>query len=157
MLSPNQEDRAMSTHHNKKSLKKVLTLIGVASASALLAFPALANIDSSSSGQLLAQLDSGNTQQNPDGTGGTPETFGSPIPQPQIPPVGTGTAQQTLGSPIPQPLIPPVGTGAIPQTLGSPIPIGTGSIFQNPTGTGTIFQFPDGTNPTQPNTQINGM
>jgi len=42
--------------------------------------------------------------------------------------------------------------------LGSPIsPIGTGSIFQNPTGTGTIFQFPDGTNPTQPNTQINGM
>lgn len=147
----------MSTHNNKKLVKKLVTLMGVASASTLLAFPALANIDSSSSGQLLAQSDSGNTQQNPDGTGGTPETFGSPIPQPQIPPVGTGAAPQTLGSPIPQPQIPPVGTGAIPQTLGSPIPLGTGTIQQYPTNTGTIPQFPGGTNTTQPNTQINGM
>lgn len=136
----------MSTHHNKKSLQKVLTLIGVASASTLLALPA------------FAQSNLGNTQQNPLGTGGTPETQGSPIPQPQVPPVGTGTVPQSVGSPISQPQTPSLGTGTLPQSLGSPIsPIGTGSIFQNPTGTGTIFQFPDGTNPTQPNTQINGM
>src|ERR687886_183116 len=127
----------MSAHNNKKLLKQLVTLMGVASASTLLAFPALANIDSSSSGQLFAQSDSGNTQQDSGGTSGTPETLGTPIPQPQIPPVGTGT---------------------IPQTLGSPIsPLGTGTIQQFPTGTGTIQQFPGGTNTTQPNTQINGM
>jgi hypothetical protein len=136
----------MSAHLNKKSLKKVLTLIGVASASTLLALP------------VLAQSTTGNTQQTPVGTGGTPETQVSPIPQPQVPPIGTGTIPQTLGSPIPQPQIPPVGNGTVPQTLGSPIPpVGTGPIFQNPTGRSPIFQFPGGTNTTQPNTQINGM
>ena len=128
----------MSAHHNKKSLKQVLMLIGVASASTLLTLPA------------LAQIDSGNTQQNPVGTGGTPET--------QVPPVGTSPIPQTLGEPNSQPQVPPVGTGPIPQTLGSPIsPLGTGTTFQNPTGMSPIFQFPGGTNPTQPNTQINGM
>jgi hypothetical protein len=136
----------MSAHLNKKSLKKVLMLIGVASASTLLALPA------------LAQSNTGNTQQNPVGTGGTPETQVSPIPQPQVPPIGTGTIPQSLGNPIPQPPIPPVGNGTVPQTLGSPIPpVGTGPIFQNPTGRSPIFQFPGGTNTTQPNTQINGM
>jgi len=146
MLSPNPEDRAMSAHHNKKSLKHLLTLIGVASISTLLALPA------------LAQIDSRNTQQNPVGTSATPETQGGFIPQPQVPPVGNGTVPQSLGSPIPQPQIPPVGNGTVPQSLGSPIPpVGTGSIFQNPTGRGPIFQFPGSTNTTQPNTQINGM
>ncbi len=148
----------MSAHNNKKLLKHFFTLMGVASASTLLAFPALANTNPSSSGQLLAQSNSGNFQQNPDGTGGTPETFGTPIPQPQIPPVGTGTVPQTLGTPIPQPQIPPVGTGTIPQTLGSPIsPLGTDTIPQFQTGTDTMQQFPGSTNTTQPNTQINGM
>ena len=148
----------MSAQNNKKLLKQLVAIMGVASASTLLAFPALANIDSSSSGQLFAQSDSGNTQQDSGGTSGTPDTVGSPIPQLQIPPVGTGTVPQTLGTPIPQPQIPPVGTGTIPQTLGSPIsPLGTGTIQQFPTGTGTIQQFPGGTNTTQPNTQINGM
>lgn len=136
----------MSAHHNKKSLKKVLTLIGVASASTLLALPA------------FAQIDSRNTQQNPAGTSGTPETQGGFIRQPQVPPVGNGTVPQTLGDPNSQPQVPAVGTGPIPQTLGSPISSpGTGPIFQNPTGRGSIFQFPGGMYPTQPNTQINGM
>lgn len=136
----------MSTHHNKKSFKQVLTLIGVASASTLLTLPA------------LAQINPENTQQNPVGTGGTPETQVSPIPQPQVSPIGTGASPQSLGNPNSQPQVPAIGTGPIPQTLGSPIPpVGTGPIFQNPTGTGSIFQFPGGMNPTQPNTQINGM
>lgn len=136
----------MSTHLHKKSLKKLLTLIGVATASTLLTLPA------------VAQSNTGNTQQNPLGTGGTPETQVSPIPQPQVPAVGTGTVPQTLGEPNSQPQVPPVGTSPIPQRLGNPIPpVGTGPIFQNPTGTGSIFQFPGGMNPTQPNTQINGM
>lgn len=136
----------MSAHHNKKSLKKVLTLIGIASASTLLALPA------------LAQFNSGNTQQDPVGTGGTPDIQVSPIPQPQVPPLGNGTIPQSLGNPISQPQIPPVGNGTVPQNLGSPIsPTGTGSIFQNPTGVSPIFQFPGGMNPTQPNTRINGM
>ncbi|HEY9614995.1 hypothetical protein [Allocoleopsis sp.] len=148
----------MSAHNNKKLVKQLFTLMGVASASTLLAFPALANIDSSSSGQLFAQSNSGNTQQSPFGTSGTPETFESPIPQPQLPPVGTGTVPQTQGSPISQPKIPPIGTGTIPQTSGSPIsPLGTGTIPQFPTSTDTIQLFPGGTNTTQPNTQINGM
>ena len=136
----------MSTHHNKKSFKQILTLIGVASASALLALPA------------FAQINPENTQQNPVGTSGTPETQGGFIPQPQVPPVGTGTVPQTLGEPNSQPQVPPVGTGPIPQRLGNPNPpVGTGTIFQNPRGMGPIFQFPGSTNPTQPNTQINGM
>lgn len=136
----------MSTHHNKKSFKQVLTLIGVASASALLALPA------------FAQINPENTQQNPVGTSGTPEAQGGFTPQPQVPPVGNGTVRQTLGNPISQPQIPPVGNGTVPQTLGNPIPpVGTGSIFQNPMRRGSIFQFPGSTNPTQPNTQINGM
>jgi hypothetical protein len=136
----------MSTHHNKKSFKQILTLIGVASASTLLALPA------------FAQINPGNTQQNPLGTGGTPETQGGFIPQPQVPAVGTGTVPQTLGEPYSQPELPAVETGPIPQRLGNPNPpVGTGPIFQNPTGTGSIFQFPGGMNPTQPNTQINGM
>lgn len=136
----------MSAHHNKKSFKQVLTLIGVVSASTLLALPA------------LAQSNTGNTQQNPLGTGGTPETQVSPIPQSQVPPVGTSPVPQTLGEPNSQPQVPAVGTGPIPQSLGSPFSSpGTGTTFQNPTRISPIFQFPGGMNPTQPNTQINGM
>ncbi|AFZ19800.1 hypothetical protein [Allocoleopsis franciscana] len=136
----------MSTYHNKKSFKQVLTLIGVASASALLALPA------------FAQINPGNTQQNPVGTSGTPETQGGFIPQPQVPPVGNGTVPQTLGNPVSQPQVPSIGNGTVPQSLGNPSPsVGTDSIFQNPRGRGPIFQFPGSTNQTQPNTQINGM
>jgi hypothetical protein len=147
----------MSAHNNKKSLKKFLMLMGVASTSTFLALPALANINASSRGQLLAQIDPGNTQQNSAGTGTTPETFGNPIPPPQIPPIGTGTIPQTFGNPIPQLQIPPIGTFGNPIPQPQIPPIGAGTILQSPTGTDTIQQFPGGTGTTQPDTQINGM
>ena len=73
----------MNSQNQKNSIRTLVSLMGVASASVLLSFPASALINSNSGRQLLAQGTSGTTQQNPTGTGTNQQN-----------PTGTGTTQQ---------------------------------------------------------------
>lgn len=149
----------MSRQNNKTTLKKLLSLIGVASAGSILALPVFGILESSSNKQVFAQIVPGNTQQNPVGTGTTQQPLGNPIPQPQIPPVGTGTTQQFLGNPIPQLQAPSVGTGTTQQFLGNPYSQPQTSPRRNNTFQPGRFipQFPNGNNPNQRGNQFGGI
>ncbi|MEW6491986.1 MAG: hypothetical protein AB1589_05470 [Cyanobacteriota bacterium] len=138
----------MSIQNNKNPLKKLLSLIGIASAGAVLALPGLGIIDSSSNKQVLAQTAPGNTWQNPAWMNRTRQPLGNPTPQTQIPPVRTGTTQQTLGNPIPQSQVPPIRTGTTQQFMGNPYSQPqTPSTRRNRFQRGVFIpQFPNGRN-----------
>lgn len=147
----------MSVQNNKNPLKKLLSLVSVASAGAILALPALGIIEASANKQVLAQIPPENTQQNPWWMNRNQQTLGNPIPQPQIPPVGAGTTQQFLGNPIQQPQVPPVEAGATQQFLGNPYSQPQTPPTTNTVQPGSFIPFlPNGTNLNQRGYQFGG-
>jgi hypothetical protein len=135
----------MNAQNPKNTIKKLVMLIGAASAGTLLAVPALIIIDSNSGRQVLAQVVPENTQQNPVVPNTNQQFLGNPA---QTNPVVPNTNQQFLGNPAQtNPVVPNTNQ----QFLGNPVqPL-------PPLGTGTIIQFPNGAGTNSPNTQQSGM
>jgi len=118
----------MSAQNHKNSIKKLVSLMGVASASLLLSVPA------------LAQNPAGTTQQNPAATG-TNQQNPAATGTNQQNPAATGTNQQN-----------PAATGTNQQN-----PAATGTNQQNPAATDTNQQNPSATGTNQPNGQQDGF
>ncbi|HAG80615.1 MAG TPA: hypothetical protein DCL61_05460, partial [Cyanobacteria bacterium UBA12227] len=136
----------MKLPNQQNSSRKLVSYLGILSASVLVSLPALAlitpnstNFNNSSrldttirNGQFLAQNSTGITAPNRSSTGGTQQ---NPTGTNNFPANGTGTIQQT---PTGTNNFPANGTGTTQQT-----PTGTNNFPAN--GTGTIQQTPTGT------------
>ena len=130
----------MNPQNQKHSIEKILSLIGVASASLLLSFPALAQNPATTGTNQQNPATTGTNQQNPATTGTNqqnPATTGTN----QQNPAATGTNQQN-----------PAATGTNQQN-----PAATGTNQQNPAATGTNQQNPSATGTNQPNGQQDGF
>lgn len=140
----------MSIQKTTNPLKKFMVLMGVASASAIFGYPALAqtvpaNIPQNSTGtNATQQFRRNNSIQNPTGTGTNQQFLGNPATP--IYPIERGTTQQFLGNPI-TPVPPTTESGTSQQFLGNPF------TPNSPTRTRTTqpFSINRGTGTIQPN------
>ena len=150
----------MNVHNHKNSLKNLLTLLGVTSASVLLSLPALAVISANPNQTLnnrtLAQNNTNTNQQNPTGTNSTQPSPADSINNQQNR-NRTNTNQQSPADSITNQQN-PSNTGTNQQN-----PAATGSNQQNTTGAGTNQQNPAATgrtnqqNPDATNNQTAGQ